>query len=72
MITTLKQLKDAINEIRQLVYELRPPILDELGLTFAINELITQYSHSEIKFQVNLCLLGYPHYLLQSKWLLIV
>ncbi len=52
LITTHKQLKDAINDIRQLVYDLRPPILDELGLTFAINELIRQYSHSKIYFKV--------------------
>jgi signal transduction histidine kinase len=52
LITTHKQLKDAINDIRQLVYDLRPPILDELGLTFAINEFIRQYSHSEVNFQV--------------------
>lgn len=52
LITTHTQLKDAINDIRQLVYDLRPPILDELGLTFAINELIRQYSHSEIHFKV--------------------
>ena len=61
LITTHTQLKDAINDIRQLVYDLRPPILDELGLTFAINEFIRQYSHSELTFRL-LFLLVYPHY----------
>ncbi|MEH7224797.1 sensor histidine kinase [Bacillus sp. JJ1566] len=51
LMTTHKQLKDAINDIRQLVYDLRPPILDELGLIFAINEFISQYSQSEINFR---------------------
>ncbi len=45
------QLQNSIIEIRQLVYALRPPILDELGLVFAVNELIMQYGNSPIKFK---------------------
>lgn len=36
--------QDAIADIRQLVYELRPPALDELGLVGAIREQAAQYS----------------------------
>ncbi len=41
MLLELKtQTQDAINEVRRLVYELRPPALDELGLLSAIQEYI--------------------------------
>jgi signal transduction histidine kinase len=39
LLTNLKtQAKDTVGEIRQLVYGLRPPALDELGLVSAIRE----------------------------------
>jgi signal transduction histidine kinase len=37
-------LRTAIVDIRRLVYDLRPPALDELGLTGAIREQAAQYS----------------------------
>src|SRR5947208_10250776 len=40
------ELRVAIADIRRLVYELRPPALDELGLVGAIRERATQYQHS--------------------------
>ena len=38
------QLKVAITDIRRLVYALRPPVLDELGLVSAIDEHIGRYN----------------------------
>jgi signal transduction histidine kinase len=37
-------MKIAITDIRRLVYALRPPVLDELGLVSAIDEHIGQYN----------------------------
>ncbi len=37
------QTQDAISDIRRLVYDLRPPALDELGLVSAIREQATRY-----------------------------
>lgn len=37
------QMRTTIEDIRQLVYRLRPPILDELGLGFALQELAVQF-----------------------------
>ena len=39
-------LRAVIADIRRLVYDLRPPALDELGLIGAIREQATQYSTS--------------------------
>ncbi|WP_316568815.1 GAF domain-containing sensor histidine kinase [Neobacillus sp. YIM B06451] len=49
---TGNQLKKMIEEIRTLVYSLRPPVLDELGLVAAIREMCNHYSQSEINFSV--------------------
>lgn len=38
------QVKETVTEIRQLVYALRPPVLDEFGLVSAIREYTAQYS----------------------------
>ena len=40
------QVKTTITDIRRLVYALRPPVLDELGLVSAIGEHITHYNQS--------------------------
>jgi signal transduction histidine kinase len=37
-------LRGAVGDIRRLVYDLRPPVLDELGLAAAIRERATQYA----------------------------
>jgi len=39
-----KQIKMTITDIRRLVYALRPPVLDELGLVSAIGEHIGRYN----------------------------
>jgi signal transduction histidine kinase len=40
----VKQTQDATTDIRHLVYELRPPALDELGLVSALREGAMQYT----------------------------
>jgi signal transduction histidine kinase len=37
--------REAIADIRRLVYGLRPPALDELGLVSALQEAATQYTY---------------------------
>jgi signal transduction histidine kinase len=39
-----KRTQEATADIRHLVYELRPPTLDELGLASALRESVTQYT----------------------------
>ncbi len=41
-----EEVHDAIADIRRLVYELRPPALDELGLAGALRQLATQWTTS--------------------------
>jgi signal transduction histidine kinase len=42
-----KRTQDATADIRHLVYELRPPTLDELGLVMALREGVAQYTAQE-------------------------
>lgn len=44
LVETKTQVQAAIADIRRLVYELRPPALDELGLVSAIREQAAQYN----------------------------
>ncbi len=37
-------IEDAIKDIRTLVYALRPPVLDDFGLSFALKELAARFS----------------------------
>lgn len=53
-------LRTAIAEIRQLVYNLRPPALDELGLIFALDELCRQYEGSSIKVSLEASEIDFP------------
>jgi signal transduction histidine kinase len=41
------QVKTTIADIRRLVYALRPPVLDELGLVSAIGEHVARYNQSD-------------------------
>ncbi|WP_236022780.1 sensor histidine kinase [Dictyobacter formicarum] len=54
--TLLKELKiqaqASISDIRQLVYNLRPPILDEWGLTGALREQVAQYQLNNVQVSV--------------------
>ncbi len=47
------QAQDAVTDIRRLVYDLRPPALDDLGLLGALRESAAQYGHSELAISVD-------------------
>jgi signal transduction histidine kinase len=49
-----QQAQEAITDIRRLVYNLRPPALDELGLLSALREQAAHYQHQglEVEFDV--------------------
>ena len=44
------QTQTSIEDVRRLVYNLRPPALDELGLIAALKDQLTVYEHSGIQF----------------------
>jgi signal transduction histidine kinase len=46
------QVQHSITDIRTLVYSLRPPALDELGLLSALKELAEQYGESGLHFDM--------------------
>ncbi|WP_375386927.1 sensor histidine kinase [uncultured Amnibacterium sp.] len=43
-----EQVRDALEEVRRLVYELRPPALDELGLVGALEEQARRHGDVEV------------------------
>jgi signal transduction histidine kinase len=45
-------LRSAVGDIRQLVYNLRPPALDELGLIFALKEMSYQFADSSVEITI--------------------
>jgi signal transduction histidine kinase len=47
------QIQTAIADIRRLVYELRPPTLDELGLVSALREQVTRYRQQGLSITFN-------------------
>ncbi len=57
-----EQAQEAITDIRRLVYDLRPPALDELGLLSALHEQATHYQHQglEVVFHTPSSLLPLP------------
>ena len=44
-----QQAQEAITDIRRLVYNLRPPALDELGLLSALHEYVALYQHQGLE-----------------------
>jgi len=50
--SAITQSQEAISDIRRLVYALRPPALDDLGLVPAIEEQLTQHRASGIAFSL--------------------
>jgi signal transduction histidine kinase len=44
--------EEAIKDIRRLVYDLRPPALDDLGLLGSLRETALQYSHNGLRVTV--------------------
>lgn len=51
--TVQKQMGAALEDIRRLVYRLRPPVLDELGLRFALRELAAQFQDKSLQVQLD-------------------
>ena len=47
----VRQTQEAIEDIRRLVYNLRPPALDELGLIGALRDQICEYENTGIEFR---------------------
>ncbi|MGW6278454.1 histidine kinase [Kribbella sp. NPDC055071] len=47
------QIRDAIDDVRRLVYGLRPPALDEVGLVGAIRRAATQFSTLKIEIDIS-------------------
>jgi two-component system NarL family sensor kinase len=53
MLRALKeQSKAALQEVRRLVYELRPPALDDLGLVAALRESVDLYRQSGLQIEL--------------------
>jgi signal transduction histidine kinase len=53
LVDLKKQTQTAVADIRRLVYELRPPSLDELGLVPALREQAEQYSHDGLHISID-------------------
>jgi signal transduction histidine kinase len=49
LLRVTTQAQEAIADIRRLVYELRPPALDELGLVSALREQMTQQTEHQVQ-----------------------
>ena len=49
LVAVRQQAQEAITEIRRLVYNLRPPALDELGLLSALREQVALYQHQGLE-----------------------
>ena len=52
LVNATVHVQEAITDIRRLVYALRPPALDDLGLIAALGEQIAQYQSSGVSFTV--------------------
>lgn len=47
------QLQEAITDIRRLVHDLRPPALDDLGLSGALHSQISRFGHSGLRITLD-------------------
>ena len=52
LVATSEQMQEAIAEIRRLVYDLRPPALDELGLAGALEQLALRQAGLQVSVEV--------------------
>jgi signal transduction histidine kinase len=50
LVETKGQIQNTISDIRHLVYDLRPPALDEMGLSQAVRSIIEQQKLDGLKF----------------------
>jgi signal transduction histidine kinase len=53
LVETKEQIQDTLGDIRRLVYELRPPALDELGLVKAVNVFVDQQNLDTVKIVIS-------------------
>ncbi|WP_164472831.1 sensor histidine kinase [Cohnella candidum] len=53
IVTVQAQMGAALDDIRRLVYQLRPPVLDELGLRFALRELALQFQDPSLEIRLD-------------------
>jgi signal transduction histidine kinase len=53
LVETKEQIQDTIGDVRRLVYELRPPALDEMGLEKAVRAFVDQQKKDGLKITVN-------------------
>jgi signal transduction histidine kinase len=53
LVDATLHVQEAITDIRCLVYALRPPALDDLGLTAALHEQVAQYRTSGVSFSLD-------------------
>ncbi len=53
LVELKKQTQNAVADIRRLVYDLRPPSLDELGLISALREQAEQYIHDGLSITID-------------------
>ena len=53
LVETKEQIQDTLGDIRRLVYELRPPALDELGLVKAVTAFVDQQDQDTIKIVIS-------------------
>jgi signal transduction histidine kinase len=53
LVAVTRQAEDVVAEVRRLVYDLRPPALDQLGLVGAIEQLARQASSPAFRAQVS-------------------
>lgn len=55
LLDSLKiQAEEAIQDIRHLVYDLRPPALDDLGLVGALQQSASRYATGELRFSFDI------------------
>jgi signal transduction histidine kinase len=52
LVETKEQIQDTLGDIRRLVYDLRPPALDELGLVKAVRAFIEQQNLADLKISI--------------------
>jgi signal transduction histidine kinase len=55
LLESLKvQAQEAFQDVRRLVYDLRPPALDDLGLFGALQQFASRYESSDLRFDFDL------------------
>jgi signal transduction histidine kinase len=69
VIATARRLTAAVGDVRRIVYDLRPPALDDLGLEQALRQRAAEFGHGDpargrpplhVRFEVEGDLLGLP------------